>query len=533
MSQPSLQNTRLSRQLGLASMTFAVVTGTIGSGWLFAPYLCAKAAGPASLLAWIFGGLMSFVIAIVFAELGALVTSSGALAEIPLLTHGRTSGFIGGWSVWIAYVSIPTIEVLAMIQYLASKFPWLTLDAGHGQILSPAGIGCAAVMLVLFAWINLSGVGILAKWIDGLTFWKLTIPLLVSVTLMMKQSHWGNLVEKVPFDGTISDEVLTAVSTGGVIFSLFGFRTAMDLAGESKRPQRDVPLSMGLGLAICLAIYMVLQLAFLVAVDPGQITHGWKALTLSAHGGPLVAIAIGAGLVWVANLLLVDAVISPGATAMAYMGVSARVSWMMGRCELLPLSFQRLNDRSVPWVGLVSSLVIGIVMLFGGPSWQKIVGFLTATLVIALAVGPVSLMALRQQLPEVKRPFRLMGAPFWCRAAFVLATWSILWSGKESVLWAIGTILVPTILFLVPQWLRGHHLELRNGLWWIAYLAGLLAILWVTAPEGIYPLPLRPQMLIAALFALVIFPIAVASRLERVSPDAQLKFRHKESMAAS
>jgi amino acid transporter len=515
----------LQRRLGLWSMTLAVVTGTIGSGWLFAPYLCAKEAGPFSMLAWLLGGVMSFVIAIVFAELGAVITSSGALAAIPMLTHGRTSGFIGGWSVWIAYVSIPTIEVLAMIEYLASKFPWLTVSDGHGQVLSLAGMGCASLMLAFFAWINLSGVGILSKWIDGLTFWKLTIPLVVSVTLMMKQSHWVNLGVELPWDGTVRDEVLTAVSTGGVLFSLFGFRTSMDLAGESRRPQRDVPLSMGLGLAICLAIYMILQLAFLVSVDPGQVSHGWEHLRLTAHGGPLVAIAVGAGLVWVANLLLFDAVLSPGATAMAYMGVSARVSWMMGRCDLLPKPFQNLNDRSVPWVALVSSLLIGIAMLFGGPSWQKIVGFLTATMVIALAVGPVSLMALRKQLPEVERPFRLKGAGIWCRVAFVLATWSILWSGKTAVLWAVGSIVVPTILFLIPQWLRGRHLELRNGLWWIVYLGGLIVILWVTDKNGWYPLTVRPQMLISAVFALAVFPFGVASRLKSVSPEAELALR--------
>jgi amino acid transporter len=506
-------------------MTLAVVTGTIGSGWLFAPYLCAKEAGPFSMLAWLFGGLMSFVITIVFAELGAVITTSGALAAIPLLTHGRTSGFIGGWSVWIAYVSIPTIEVLAMMEYLASKFPWLTIDQSHGQVMSPAGIACASLMLVVFAWINLSGVGMLAKWVNGLTFWKLTIPVVVSVTLMLKQSHWGNMVEKLPWDGSVRDDVLTAVSTGGVLFSLFGFRASMDLAGESKNPQRDVPLSMGLGLAICLAIYMVLQLAFIVSVDPSQISQGWEHLVLSSHGGPLVAVALGAGLIWVANLLLVDAVLSPGATAMAYMGISARVSWMMGRCELLPTQFQRLNGESVPWVALVSSLLIGIAMLFGGPSWQKIVGFLTATMVIALAVGPVSLMALRKQLPGVKRPFRLRGAWIWCRMAFVMATWSILWCGKTSVLWAVGSIAIPTLLFLFPQWLRGRALDLRNGLWWIAYLGGLIAILCVTDKTGWYPLPMKPQMLIAALLALAIFPIAVASRLERVSPEAELEIK--------
>lgn len=521
MAAPQITATRaqkgLKRQLGLWSMTLAVVTGTIGSGWLFAPYLCAKAAGPFSMLAWLLGGLMSFVIAIVFAELGAVVTTSGALAAIPLLTHGRTSGFIGGWSVWIAYVSIPTIEVLAMMEYLASNVPWLIVDTGHGQILSGAGMGCAIAMLGIFGWINLSGVEFLSKWIDGLTCWKLTIPLLISVTLMLKQSHWGNMDGRLPWDGSVRDEVLTAVSAGGVLFSLLGFRTSLDLAGEAKNPQRDVPLSMGLGLGICLGIYMILQLAFIVSIDPTQIVHGWKKLVLTSHGGPLVAIALGAGLVWVANLLLLDAALSPGATAMAYMGVSARVSWMMGLRELLPKCFQDLNKQSVPWVGLVTSMLIGIAMLFGGPSWQKIVGFLTATSVIALAIGPISLMALRKQLPYVLRPFRLRGASVWCRVAFVMATWAILWSGKTSAIWAVGSIMVPTTLFLILQWQHGRDLDLQNGLWWILYLGGLIVILCLTDKDGRYPMNIREQMILSALFALTIFPIAVASRLKMIS----------------
>lgn len=69
------------------------------------PYLSARLAAGASLLSWLLGGLMSFLIALVFAELGALVSSSGALAQIPLLTHGRSAGFLGGggppgWATW-------------------------------------------------------------------------------------------------------------------------------------------------------------------------------------------------------------------------------------------------------------------------------------------------------------------------------------------------------------------------------------------------------------------------------------------------
>ena len=124
---------QMQRRLSLFSLVMAVVTSTIGSGWLFAPYLTAQLAGPASLFSWLAGGAMAFLIALVFAELGALVSSSGALAQIPLLTHGRTAGFIGGWAAWLGYVALPAIEVLATVQYLGSSLPWLTRDGGAGR----------------------------------------------------------------------------------------------------------------------------------------------------------------------------------------------------------------------------------------------------------------------------------------------------------------------------------------------------------------------------------------------------------------
>ena len=201
MSTPAPAPESLRRSLGLRSLTLAVVTSTIGSGWLFAPLYAARFAGPASLLAWLAGAVMAFALALVFAELGSLVSSSGALAQLSLLSHGRWAGFIGGWCTWIAYLTLPTIEVLADGAYLASSLPWLTADGGQGQVLSGAGLGVAMVLLMLMAWINLAGVSWLARWIDGLTSWKLVVPLLVSLSLMLTAGHWSNLGLNTPGQG--------------------------------------------------------------------------------------------------------------------------------------------------------------------------------------------------------------------------------------------------------------------------------------------------------------------------------------------
>ncbi|TCD57938.1 APC family permease [Synechococcus sp. BS55D] len=507
----------LKRDLGISTLTLAVVTSTIGSGWLFAPYFSARSAGPASLLAWVVGGAMAFVLALVFAELGALVNSSGALAQIPLLSHGRLSGFIGGWSAWISYVSLPTIEVLALLQYLASSLPWLTHDEGGQQLLTGAGQLLAVALLVFFTWINLAGVSRLARWIDSLTIWKLIVPVLVSVTLMLLAGHWGNLGIRVPMgQGALVD----AIGSGGILFSLLGFRTAMDLAGEARRPQRDVPLAMGLGLGLCLGIYLILQLAFLVSVPPANLAGGWSRLTLSAHGGPMVALALGLGLGWVATLLLIDAVISPGATALTFVGVSARVSWMMGECGLLPKGLGRLNNRGVPHWALISSLVIGSALLWIGPSWQTVVSFLTSTLVIALAMGPVSLLSLRRQLPNEPRRFRIPQARLLCSIAFVMATWATSWCGRPALEGAVVVILIPTLIYVANRWRQRQPIDARAGLWWILYLGLLLLDMELFSEGQPFALPTGLHLLLLTVLALVVLPLATCSALNEVSPHA-------------
>ena len=168
------------------------------------------------------------------------------------------------------------------------------------------------------------------------------------------------------------------------------------------------------------------QLAFLLAVPHSSLKAGWGALQLDAHGGPLAAVALGLGLSWVVGLLLSDAVISPGATAMTYLGLSGRVAWMMGSLRLLPRRLEHLNRQAVPSTALLLSLGIGIGMLLLGPSWQQVVSFLTACLVIALAVGPVSLLALRQQLPHTRRAFALPWAEVVCPLTFMVYSCAVL-----------------------------------------------------------------------------------------------------------
>ena len=518
----------LRRDLGLGSLTLTVVTGTIGSGWLFASYYAARTAGPASLPAWLLGGFISLLLALVFAELGSLINTSGALAQIPLLSHGRLSGFIGGWSIWISYLCVPTIELLAMLDYLDTNLPWLTRDQNGTQVLSGAGLAVAVALLVLFTWINLNGVKGLARWINSLTIWKLVVPLLVATVLMALSQHWGNLsipvsVANVGAASGASNpgtELVDAVGSGGILFCLLGFRTAVDLAGEARNPQRNVPLAMGLGLGISLLIYLALQLSFLVSVPPDALRQGWAHLSLSLHGGPLAALALGLGLGWMVVLLLIDAALSPSTTAMAYLGVSARVSWMMGQCNLLPSRLGHINRNGVPDVAVISSLIVGSALFLIGPGWQQVVAFLTAAQMIALAMGPASLLALRRQLPKHCDHFRIPYPNTMCSLAFVMATWAANWCGRTALEGAVLAIGIPSMLFAVHNWRKQQPIETRAGLWWGLYLGVLILDMELFSRGQPLQLPNLAHLAVLAGLALLVLPIAVHSALREVSPHA-------------
>lgn len=224
-------------------------------------------------------------------------------------------------------------------------------------------------------------------------------------------------------------------------------------------------------------------------------------------------------------LLLIDAALSPSTTAMAYLGVSARVSWMMGRCKLLPESLGRVNRNGVPHIAVISSLILGCALFFIGPGWQQVVAFLTAAQMIALAMGPASLLALRQQLPQEQGHFRIPYPRALSALAFVMATWATNWCGRTALEGAVLAIGIPSLLFALHNWRKHQQIETKAGLWWGLYL-GLLVLDMELFSQG-QPLELSNLAHLAVLagMALLVLPIAVNSALPEVSPHAltQLK----------
>src|SRR4051812_49932881 len=90
--KPARHSTSLKREVGMIGLMWASVGSIIGSGWLFGAQEGLIAAGPASIISWVVGGLMMMVLALIHAELGGMYPVSGGTARFPHYAFGGAAG---------------------------------------------------------------------------------------------------------------------------------------------------------------------------------------------------------------------------------------------------------------------------------------------------------------------------------------------------------------------------------------------------------------------------------------------------------
>lgn len=496
---------RLKKDAGLFGLLFAGVGGMIGSGWLFGPMETAIQAGPLSIWSWIIGGVVVMLIALVFAELATLFPLSGALVHMSDVSHGSLVGFVWGWILILSYIAIAPIESMAIVSYASAYVPDLT-HASDG-VLTPTGFIVSALLLAVMVALNFLMIRTVLAVNSWVTVWKIVIPIATTVVLVSYAWHPGNFA-LMPKSGA-TEGIFTAIATGGVFFSLFGFRQALDLAGESSNPSRDVPVSIIGTVVIGTVIYLLLQIGFIGAIDPGIIgKDGWEHIHLKGIAGPLAALSVAVGASWWATILYADAIVSPGACGFVYTTTTSRIVMAGAQNHALPKLFARINSRGVPWVALLTTYVVGLLFFLPFPSWQKMVGYISSITVLSYGIGPILLICLRRALPQMRRPFRLPASYILAPLAFISANWTILWSGSETLNFIFGIILVIVTMhaFHYFVWSRKpwNQYQFDTAWWLLPYFLGL----WVLGQIG--PTELGGNNLLSFVELMIISSLASA-----------------------
>lgn len=502
---------QMNRSIGLIGLTFMAVGGIIGSGWLFGPLLAVQVAGPAAIISWVIGALAMFILALTFAEISAMLPVPGGIARVPQFSHGTVVSMLMGWSAWIGYNTAAPIEVEVLLRYMGPYAPWL--HVGSTRTLTPTGTGLAVFCLFLFTVINAFGVKFFAYVNSTLTWAKLAIPIVLAIVVIATRFDGSNFTNTGGFAPFGVHGVLAAVSSGGVIFSFIGFRHAIDMAGEVKNPRFTIPVALLLSITLCAGVYIGLQVAFIGALVPSDLSNGWAGLNFGA-AGPLDGVLLAIGILWFVSILNIGAIIGPLGNALVSTGSNARLAMAMSKIGFLPKFLQRLSSLGVPLWALVVNFFIGLVFLLTIP-FKEVVALNGASIVLSFVVGPIAVVALRQLAPDRERSFKLPAVHLIALLAFIISTLVIYWSGWHTI-WRLGLALLAGFILLIVRYRHSlHDIDGAQALWLIPYLSGIgiISYLGDYGDGALNVIPFGWDIVICSIFAAVIFALALRSKL--------------------
>jgi amino acid transporter len=462
---------------------------------------------------------------------------SGGTARFPHFAFGSIAGISFGFFSWLQAVTVAPIECFAVMQY-GSHYWHGIFNSTKGNVTG-LGFVMTIILMAVFTAINFLAIGLFSKVNAGITWWKVAIPVLAIIVLLFK-FHPGNFSAGGGFipKGVTWQAIFAAIPVAGIVFAYLGFEQADQLAGEIKDPQRNLPRAILLAIGIGTAIYVLLQVVFIGAMDPALLAqHGGflglvcpKTGTCNAQvsqivSGPFAGLAGLIGLGWLATILYIDAFISPFGTGLIYQTSTSRVGYGLARNRYFPQIFARVDANGVPWVSLIFAFLFGLVFLLPFPSWHSLVSLVTSASVLMYAGAPLSLGAFRRTVPDADRPYRMPGAEVLAPLAFVVANLIIYWSGFE-VLWKLGIcIVIGYILIGISMAYDKERppLDWKSAQWLPVYLIGMGIISWlgqysggaVAAPLNTKTIPFWWDMLVVAVFSLAIYYWAMYTRLPR------------------
>jgi amino acid transporter len=514
----------LKREIGLIGATWASETSIIGSGWLLASFGAAQLIGGASIIAWLIGAVAVIILALAHAELGGMYPVAGGTARFPHLAFGEGAGIAFGFFSWLQAVTVAPIEAFAVIHYAAYWWHGIynpNANGGNGNV-THWGFVLEIVLMAIFTALNF----IALKWYNrissGITWWKIAIPVLTIIVVGITAFHSSNFSAGGGFfpTGTSMKDVFGALPGASIIFAYLGFEQADQLAGEIKNPQRNLPLAIILSILIGTVIYVLLQVVFIGATPVSALTHGGFAGISSSSPialAPFAGLTTLVGIGWLSGILRADAFISPAGTGAMYLTATSRVGYGLARNRYFPGIFGKVDKRGIPWFGMITGFLFGIVFTLPFPSWHSLVSLVTSASVLMYAGAPLALGAFRLRLPGADRPFKLPGAVVLSPLAFIVADLIIYWSGFET-LWKLGVAIVIGYIVILSYTADRPELpkiKWRNSAWIGAYLLGMGIISWQGAygPENTNRIKYPWDILVVALFSLAIYFWGVYSSL--------------------
>lgn len=379
----------LKKNLGLSTAMATVVGCVIGSGVFLKPQAIYTATGGApglGMLAWIITGLICIAAAMTFAEVAIMIPKTGGMVVYLEEAFGKRVGFLAGWMQTILFYP-------AMIAALSVAFGQQAALFFGDSMIVPIAIACVFIILVL---------NILGSAVGGGAQVLFTICKLVPLVLLMVFGFVRGSGEAPVFSPMLADGLSVGTVLGqlliAVLFAFEGWTTVGAIAGEMKNPGKDLPLAIVGGVSVIMAIYLVMNLAYLWVMPAEEMMD--IAVPASA-----VAIAIFGDVG--GKIISVGIMISVLGSANGFLLSGSRVTYHLAKENLLPASgwLSQLNGAQVPKNALLVLAVLGSLYAISG-QFNMLTNLAVFSSWIFYTLTFMAVMRLRKTQPNFPRTYR-------------------------------------------------------------------------------------------------------------------------------
>lgn len=403
------------RRLGLLDTSFLVIGAVVGSGIFMTPGLiAADLPSPGLLLSvWLAGGLITLCGALTFAELGAMFPQAGGQYVYIREAYGPASAFLFGWA-FFGFIMCGGIAALAVgfAEFLGSFVPVLstgrilfTVEAAGIAYSLSAGQVMAAVSILLLTLVNSFGIRSGALVQNLLTFIRLaTVAGLVGLGVLFGAKAGGSNFHPLFPPGPAFPGVLKALGLAlvAVFWTYDGWYSVNCTAEEIRDPGRNIPRGLTLGVLAVTAIYVLVNLVYLLALPIGELGGVVRVGELAA------AALFGSG---AAALFSALVMVSIFGCLNANLLFGPRVFYAMGRDGFFFPALGRLGAKSrVPVAALWAQAGWSAVLCLSG-SYQSLYEYMVFALLLFFAATGLAVLVLRRRAPGMERPYRTWGYP--------------------------------------------------------------------------------------------------------------------------
>ena len=421
------------RSLSLLDGALLVIGSMIGSGIFIVSADIARNVGSAGwlIVVWLISGFITLSAALSYGELSGMFPKAGGQYVYLRESFGKLYGFLYGW----AFFAVIQTGTIAAVAVAFGKFTgYLVPSLGEENILvGPMQLGVIENFIITAA--QLTGIGTVilltainamgvksGKWIMFFfTFAKIAAMaglIIFGIMMMTDSSVWagnwdgGWMAKKI----TATTDVIThqsldgmtlviaiSVAMVGALFSSDAWNNVTFIAGEIKKPERNIGLSLFIGTFVVTLLYVSMNLMYLNVLSISEIANAPAdrvalAAALKVFGS--------AGTIVIALLVMVSTFGCNNGLILS----GARVYYTMANDGLFLPAAGRLNSKQVPARALWAQCIWACLLCLSG-QYGNLLDFIIFTVLLFYILTIAGIFKLRKTMPDAPRPYKAFGYP--------------------------------------------------------------------------------------------------------------------------